>query len=293
MLKFKEIDISDKQWIQPLLELSDYQGCEYNFTNNFVWKDIFDNTISRWQDFYICKSGDGFIFPAGRGDVKGLIHELDGYCRSVGLKLKFVSMDKSAKLLLEQEFPGEFEFFAKEDYFDYIYSAESLRTLKGKKLHSKRNYINRFKELDYTFERITPDNIAECMEMSAEWCRRNNCEINPDKSDEMCAVGVGLEHYFELGLEGGLIRVNGKVQAFSYGERQNSNTFVTHVEKAFTDLDGAYPMINWLIANELCSGYEYINREEDMGEENLRKAKRSYHPAYMLEKYSAVRIGGK
>ena len=68
--------------------------------------------------------------------------------RSVGLKFRFVSMDRSAKLLLEQEFPGEFEFFSKDDYFDYIYSAEALRTLKGKKLHSKRNYINRFKELD-------------------------------------------------------------------------------------------------------------------------------------------------
>ncbi len=283
--------MSDKEWIQPLLELSDYQGCEYNFTNNFVWKDIFDITVARWQDFYICKYGDGFAFPAGRGDVKGLIARLKRYCRENGLPLKFTSMDKSAKLLLEKEFPDEFEFSFDEGMFDYIYRAEALRTLKGKKLHSKRNYVNRFKALEYIFERITPENIDDCRKMSVEWCRRNNCDACPEKSDEMCAVGVGLEHFFELGLEGGLIRVNGEVQAFSYGERQNSDTFVTHVEKAFTDYDGAYPMINYLIANELCEGYEYINREEDMGEENLRKAKRSYAPAYMLEKYRAVYIG--
>ncbi|MCH5324334.1 MAG: DUF2156 domain-containing protein [Eubacterium sp.] len=291
MLEFKEIELSDKEWIQPLLELSDYQGCEYNFTNNYVWKDIYDVTVSRWQDFYICKYGDSFAFPAGRGDVRGLLAELKSYCDAQGYPLKFASMDKSVKLMLERDFPGEFEFSTSEGAYDYIYTAESLRTLKGKKLHSKRNYINRFKELPYTFERITPENIDECRKMSTEWCVRNNCENNSEKSDEMCAVGMGLQHFFELGLEGGLIRVDGAVQAFSYGERQNSNTFVTHVEKAFTDYDGAYPMINYLIANELCGGYEYINREEDMGEENLRKAKRSYHPAYMLEKYRAVYVG--
>ena len=292
MLKFKEPELSDKEWVRSLLRLSDYQGCEYNFTNNFAWKDIFDTKISRWQDFYICRFGDGFAFPAGRGDIHGVLVQLYEYSASIGVPFKFTSMDKSAKLLLEREYPGQFVFSTSEGMYDYIYTSESLRTLKGKKLHSKRNYVNRFSTLNYTFERITPDNIADCRRMSSEWCRRNSAVPNEGRAEEMCAVGVGPQHFFELGLEGGLIRVNGEVQAFSYGERQNSDTFVTHVEKAFTDFDGAYPMINYLMANEFCGGYKYINREEDMGEENLRKAKRSYHPAYMLEKYRAEYVGG-
>ena len=109
----------------------------------------------------------------------------------------------------------------------------------------------------------------------------------------MCAVGIGLEHFFDLGLVGGILRVDGRIQAFSYGEQQCSDTFVTHVEKAFTDYDGAYPMINYMMANRFCKGLEYINREEDRGEENLRKAKKSYHPCFMVEKFSAVYNAGK
>ena len=174
-----------------------------------------------------------------------------------------------------------------------MYQSQSLATLGGKKLHSKRNYINRFKQLNWSFEDITPDNIDECKQMSLEWCIRNDCDKSEDKSEEMCAVGIGLEHFFDLGLVGGILRVDGRIQAFSYGEQQCSDTFVTHVEKAFTDYDGAYPMINYMMANRFCKGLEYINREEDMGEENLRKAKKSYHPCFMVEKFSAVYNAGK
>lgn len=288
MLEFKELRVEDKQWIDSLLKISDYRGCEYNFTNNFVWSGIYNITACRFQDFYITKHGDEFVFPAGKGDTDALLSELKLYCDSNGIPLKFCSMDIKDKLLLEQRYPGEFTFSTNEDLYDYVYESQSLQTLSGKKLHSKRNYINRFRQLDWSFEDITPDNIDECKEMSLEWCKRNSCEENEEKSEEMCAVASGLEHFFKLGLVGGLIRVEGKVQAFSYGEQLNSDTFVTHVEKAFTEYDGTYPMINYMMANRFCKELKYINREEDMGEENLRKAKKSYHPCFMVEKFSAV-----
>ena len=269
MLELKKIELSDKKWIDPLLKLSDYRGCEYNFTNNYVWSNIYGITVGRFQDFYVSKHGNEFVFPAGKGDTDALLSELKNYCDSTGIQFKFCSMDI-------------------KDLYDYVYESKSLATLSGKKLHSKRNYINRFKSLDWSFEDITPENIDECRQMSLEWCRRNNCDENEEKSEEMCAVGMGLAHFFELGLVGGILRVDGKIQAFSYGERQNSDTFVTHVEKAFTDYDGTYPMINYMMANRFCKELEYINREEDMGEENLRKAKRSYYPCFMVEKFSAV-----
>lgn len=287
MLEFKEITLADKQWIDGLLKLSDYRGCEYNFTNNYVWRDAYKIRAARLQDFYITRHGDEFVFPAGHGDIDLLLKELESYCDSEGIPLKFASMDKSAKELLESRYPDKFVFSFDEGHFDYVYESESLRTLSGKKLHSKRNYINRFKALDWSFEEITADNIDECKQMSLIWCERNDCAQSDEKLEEMCAVKIGLDNFFELGLMGGILRVEGKIQAFSYGEPLNSDTFVTHVEKAFTDYDGAYPMINMLMANKFCKDFKYINREEDMGEENLRRAKRSYRPCFMVEKFTA------
>ena len=293
MLELKKIELSDKQWIDPLLKLSDFRGCEYNFTNNFVWSGVYNITVGRFQDFYVSKHGNCFVFPAGKGDTDALLSELKNYCDSTGIPFEFCSMDIKDKQMLEQRYPGMFTFDTSEDLYDYVYQSQSLATLGGKKLHSKRNYINRFKQLNWSFEDITPENIDECKQMSLEWCIRNDCNKSEDKSEEMCAVGIGLEHFFDLGLVGGILRVDGRIQAFSYGEQQCSDTFVTHVEKAFTDYDGAYPMINYMKENMFCKGLEYINREEDMGEENLRKAKKSYHPCFMVEKFSAVYNAGK
>ncbi len=287
MLKFKTIEPDDKSWIDELLKISDFRGCEYNFTNNFVWRNIYDVTICRYKDFYIVKQGEQFIFPAGKGNVDELIAELSAYCKENGTQLYFSSMDKATKEMLEKKYGSQFTFTFDEGYFDYIYESEALRTLAGKKLHSKRNYINRFKALNWSFEDITEDNISECCEMSSRWCELNNCEENSDKAEEICAVSAGLQYFKELQLCGGILRVNGAIQAFSYGERLNSDTYVTHVEKAFTEFDGTYPMINYLMANRFCADVKYINREEDMGEENLRKAKRSYRPVFMHEKFRA------
>lgn len=287
MLQFRPIELKDKSWIDELLAISDYRGCEYNFTNNYVWRNVYGITICRFMDYFIVKASNGFFFPAGSGDIKALIKELSEYSEGEGKKLKFITMDKSAKALLEKEFPGKFSFDTNEDFYDYVYTAESLSTLSGKKLHSKRNYINRFKQLDWSYEQITEENIDECRRMSTIWCERNDCEMNKEKSEEMCSVENGLDNFTALGLKGIILRVKGEIQAFSYGEQLNSDTFVTHVEKALTDYDGAYPMINYLMANEFCKELTYINREEDMGEENLRKAKRSYRPRFMIEKFSA------
>ncbi len=291
MLEFKTIELEDKAWIDELLEISDFRGCEYNFTNNYVWRNIYDVTITRYKNFYIVKQGNKFIFPAGEGNVDELLAELHDYCKADNTKLGFCSMDKSTRIMLEKKYGNKFSFSSDEGLFDYIYTSESLRTLAGKKLHSKRNYINRFKSLDWSFEEINSKNIDECCQMSSRWCELNNCDEDSDKAEEICAVANGLQNFEKLQLSGGILRVNGAIQAFSFGEKLNSDTYVTHVEKAFTEFDGTYPMINYLMANMFCTDVKYINREEDMGEENLRKAKRSYRPIFMHEKFKAEYTG--
>ncbi len=285
MLEFRDITLSDKEWIDGLLACSDFRGCEYTFGNNFCWRNIYGIKICRYKDFYLIKNNNGFFFPAGKGDIAEVIAEIGHYCKENSLPLNFTTMDKLSMLTLSEMYGERAEITTNPDYYDYIYSYEDLTELKGKKYHGKRNHIARFSENDWSYEEINEKNIDECKAMNEEWCNRNDCINNIDKAEEICAVREGLDNFAALGYIGGLIRVNGTVQAYSFGERVNSDTFVVHVEKAFTDFQGAYPMINRQFLLNSVKDVRFINREEDMGEEGLRKAKQSYYPVFMEEKF--------
>ena len=163
---------------------------------------------------------------------------------------------------LNEVYPGKFTYEASRDDFDYIYSSRDLIDLSGKKYHGKRNHISYFKKnFDWQYERITPENIEECRRMNEEW-EALNSERKPEEiATEQRAVNHAFNHFWELGLVGGLIRTQDGVVA--------------------------YPIINNEFARNELSGYRYINREEDTGDEGLRKAKLSYYPEILLEKHLA------
>ena len=169
---------------------------------------------------------------------------------------------------------------------DYVYETEKLATLAGKKLHGKRNHINKFMKLypDWSYESIDDGNVEECFQMALKWRNLNGCDDDTEKNAEMCVTLNSLRLYKELGLRGGILRVNGEIAAFSLGEPVCSDTFVVHIEKAFADIEGAYPMINQQFVQHECMDYTYVNREDDAGSEGLRKAKLSYRPAFMVDK---------
>jgi hypothetical protein len=163
-----------------------------------------------------------------------------------------------------------------------------LANLCGKKLHGKRNHLNRFYENDWSFEAVTPENIEEVTEMHNQWCDEKDIYCDSEKLEEARAVVRGLESFFELGFAGGVIRVGGVIEAYTFGEaagNRENDMFVVHAEKAFTRTQGTYTAINREFVNRFCGEYRYINREEDLGELNLRKAKMSYCPAFLVEKY--------
>ena len=188
--------------------------------------------------------------------------------------------------LLEQIYPGRFAIRYYRDSADYVYETKKLISLSGKKYHGKKNHINKFKKLypDWSYETISSENVEDCFQMALEWRRQNGCEDDEEKSAEMCVTLNALRLLEELKLRGGLIRAGGKVVAFSIGEPVCDDTMVVHIEKAYADLQGAYPMINQQFLEHEASQYRYVNREEDLGEEGLRQAKESYHPVFLVEK---------
>ena len=288
MIEFRDIKIEDRARARELLSYSDCRGCEYTFGNNFIWSVPFKIKVAFYKDFYIVKSEGEIFYPAGRGDFKEVIEELRDHCRGEGHVLCFGSSPKSAMEYLKQLYGDGIEVYGNPDFYDYCYNYEDLATLIGKKYHSKRNFINRFTQNDWSYEDINGDNLKYCYVVLDKWREENSDIRDPSMEQELDACKKGLEYFSELGFKGGLLKVEGKPVAFTFGEGINSDTFDVHVEKALSDYDGTYPMINREFVNRCCSGYKYINREEDVGEENLRKAKLSYHPAFMEEKYRVI-----
>jgi hypothetical protein len=191
---------------------------------------------------------------------------------------------------IEAEMPDIFDYKFNRSVSDYIYSSEKLVNLTGKKLQSKRNHINRFKrenEWEYGSLSGNPSLIKECKEMLDQWMEINMADKDPSLVYDDVATTLMLDNFEYLGLKGGVIRVRGKIVAFTIGEPLTRDTFVVHVEKAYTSIHGAYSIINQQFAEHETTGFTYINREEDMGFENLRNAKLSYQPDILLEKYNA------
>ena len=300
MIEFHKPQLTDKPWVDELLRRADHRGCEYNFTNLFVWSDAYDQRIARVGDFLVtrlCGSlGCSYIYPAGAGDIAPVLAALEQDAAERGAPLHLICLTQPQVRELDSLFPGRFTFEADRDGFDYLYDIDRLADLGGEKLHAKRNHINRFVENNpsWVYEDITPESLPECLEMDKEWYRRSmvreGLAEERDLGDEGRALRLAMEHYHDLGLEGGLIRVYGEVVAFTMGDLLSSDTYDVHFEKAYGELQGAYAMINREFARRVRQRHpqvRYLNREDDMGVEGLRKAKESYYPDLMVEKYSA------
>lgn len=301
-LDFKRITLADRGWIEPLLEKSGFRGSEYVFSNNFIYRKIYRIDVAQMEDYYLVRSGKNdqecsYLYPAGSGDIKPVIEALMEDASSNGRIFRMHGVMDEAKAALETLFPGKFAFEELRDNFDYLYESERLSTLAGKKLHSKRNFINRFlaeNEGRWAYEAVSPENLDECWEMNEQWCALYGCDDSGEKGtsetlqEEACAVRNCFNNFTALGLSGGLLRVDGKIVAYTMGRPINSEVFIVHIEKAFADVAGAYPMINREFVANNCMDYRYINREDDVGDEGLRKAKLSYKPDILLAKYAVT-----
>ena len=293
MIAFRDITIQDKDTITAYTMNSCRRNCDLSFSNLCSWRFLYHTKFAIINNFLVFKfwAGDelAYMMPVGEGNLEEVLNELIEDARQEGEPFCMLGVCSCMREDLEAIMPGQFGFTVDRDYADYIYLRSDLATLKGKKFQSKRNHINKFRNTypDYEYSPITKDRIQECLELEAKWCKANDCDQQEGTGNERRALIYALNHFEELGLTGGILHVNGQIVAFTFGMPINKETFGVHVEKADTSIDGAYAMINYEFANHIPEQYIYINREEDLGIEGLRKAKLSYHQETILEKYMA------
>ena len=295
MFDFRKIQLSDKVAVNEKLAVSDFRGCEYSFANNMAWQRLNDTLVCFYKDFYICCSfedGQPYItFPAGvKSDDSGkekyiqLFSELKKYMEQQGRPLIVSSVNTENLEWIKEYYGDKITWEYNRDGSDYIYNSSDLINLSGKKYHGKRNHIKRFMENDWEFEPITSDNLDDCILFSTQFY--NNNENDYSAIIEQYAIDLFFMNMDYLNLKGGVLKADNRIVGITIGEQLNSDTFVVHIEKALADVQGAYPMICNQFAKANAAELKYINREEDLGLEGLRKSKLSYKPAFMVDKYT-------
>ena len=291
MINFKKVELEDQAEYKSYMVKQQCRSCECTFANLYLWSRFYAVTAVAEHGMLLTKSEEGdylsYGFPMGEPEhLKEAVDALYAYSMEKGRKFQMLNVTPEQFALLEAVYPGRFQIEYRRDYADYVYEAEKLAKLSGKKYHGKKNHTNKFKKLypQWQYETIDDSNVEACFQMALKWRNKNGCEEDPEKNSEMCVTLNSLRLYKELNLKGGLIWAEGEIVAFSIGEPVTEDTFVVHIEKAFADVPGAYPMINQQFVQHEMQGFSYVNREEDMGEEGLRSAKESYHPVFMVEK---------
>jgi hypothetical protein len=292
MLEFRRAEHSDISHIRAFFDTFKEYSCEFSAVNLIIWQQYFDFKFCIDDGvLYSKNSFDGstsFGIPFAK-DMPAAIEKINEYCEKEGIKPAFFCGQGERLDLLNEQMPNSYKYIEKRDSFEYIYESENLATLSGKKYHSKRNHISSFKKkYQWSYEPLCNDNVKDVLIMLNKWYRENALKINSSMDIEREGLNKILSDLKLPGVRGGVLYVDGQVVAFTLGCEISKEVFDVNIEKALSDYDGAYAMINQqFVINELID-YKYINREDDMGIEGLRKAKLSYKPSILLPKYLII-----
>lgn len=292
-IPFRPITIADADLLRSFTMDNKCMNCDINVANLCSWQFLYHTEFAIVEGFLLLRFLlDGkvtYMKPIGKGDLQHVLVLLQDDARKMGEALRVACVCPCAQALMEESMPGTFSFESDRNKADYIYLRERLTTLSGKKLQPKRNHVNKFKRLypNYEYHPLTKDLVPDCLRLGQEWCQTNNSHEQRAALAEQYMMAFALSHIDELQILGGTIFVDGRMVAFAFGSRINANTFDICVEKADTNYEGSYAMINNEFASHLPEDIIYINREEDLGLEGLRKAKLSYDPELILDKMIA------
>ena len=296
MLEWSIPEAEDEDWINSCIAVSGTMASDASFANIYLLRNKYSTKISRYKDFIIRKySGKGarcgYTFPLGKGDIAKALAEIEKDAKECGECLQFAFITEEQKEVLENAMPARFCYSSDAGDSDYIYLRSELASLSGKAFHKKKNHFSKFVRTypDYKYYEIGACNIYDAQKVADAWYYEHLQDEDASQLAEYKAIKEALENFEELGLIGGIIYVNDSPCAMTIASKINENTVDVHFEKAVGEyaLNGGYAAINKLFSEKL-DGVTWLNREEDIGSEGLRKAKLSYRPKIMRKKYSAV-----
>lgn len=288
MLNFKKIELDDIPVLKEYFEAYPNRQCDRTAGAIAMWRDVYYNYYAVTDETIILSSKpDGeysFSYPIGKNPGKA-IKELEAFCVEFSIPMRFFGVSPDEKNKLLSSYPKS-NFSSNRDRFDYLYEKDAILSLVGKKYSTQRNHINKFKKFysDWNFEKITAENIPEIIEFTKGFTFNSDKKAEEaSKELELCCEV--LENYDIFGMFGGALRINGKIAGYSIGEIIGDTLFC-HIEKADISYHGAYQMVtNQFLRMYADNGkIRFVNREDDCGDEGLRKSKLSYNPVELIEK---------
>lgn len=290
MLNFQKITPNMREEYEKYL-LPLRKSCEYSFTNLCIWGRQQATILGDHLVFFSYFDRRAvYPFPAGNGDIGPVLDAVIHDAHARGIPCCITGLSRENIEMLEQRYPGKFRFQCDRENFDYVYLIDDLADLKGRKYQKKRNHVNRFRSLypNWHVEPINENNLQAVQEMAAQWYTlRQQADPTSNYTLEQIALDRALAQYEQLHLDGLILYDGDRILAFSIASQLSDDTMDVHFEKAMEDADGAYAAINQAFASYLREKYphiRYLDREEDMGLEGLRKAKLSYYPDHLTEK---------
>ena len=283
---FKKITIADRELIERYVANVGEHNCETAYINLLIWQDLYGVSFYTEENALLIKSSHAGeeVFALPFGDLGKGMERILAY---TGDKLPVFRAQEGPRLdRFARKMGAQYDIVALSEDADYIYRKDDLAGLAGKKYHAKRNHIAAFsRQFDWNYEPIDVRNLADVQACADRWYAENADRLTPELIAEREGIQVLFAHFDTLGLLGGAIRAEGNIVAFCMASYLNDNVVDVHVEKALAAYEGAYAVVNNQFAKRLSDAVQYINREDDMGLEGLRKAKLSYHPVKLLKKY--------
>lgn len=298
---FRSITINDYDLVWKHCSRYGENSCQHSFINMFTLFEKYGSEISADDDFlyvlrgHLCTESERvYLFPMGGGDAKSAVERIleDAHSHSARVRFETVTSEKAA--WLEREFPGVFSIRENRDYAEYIHLSDNLANLPGKAFASKRYDANLFRrkyEGRMSEIIITKEHIAEILDFERKWLCENQESHDKEALElEYREIELQLKYFDELKISGLIIRIDGITQGFVYGAPISDECYDVLIEKGNREFNDIYRILHQDIVRLCAMDYKYINREEDVGAEGLRKAKLSYKPDILLNKYIAAEI---
>jgi len=296
----KTIEITDKKLFDEYFQKYPPEISEFTFTNLFMWRNYYNFLLMEFKEHLILFSNDYLKYRkkpinAGSSDYIYFFPPIGPHPDEIIIKLfeniNNIEIHRIPEEICEKVTQNEkynklnLDCLEDRNNWDYIYNKEEILNLAGNKFRQNRRWLQKFlNNYDYDFQLLTGNIVEKCKELQLEWCVMRACTEDESLEAEQEAIYEALNNFNTLGYSGGILCVEDKCAAYTFGEMLNERTLVIHIEKAHMEYEGSYQAITNLFLKNCCVDTLYVNREQDLGIEGLRRAKESYKPTYMVKK---------